>query len=309
MASIPRWHFAMLNDETRNQAFEQAIQLTVDPGDRVVDIGAGTGFLSLLAVRHGAVRSDAFEAQAEVARTATEVIARHGGQDSITVHPCLSHEVVLAPDRRGDVLITEIFDCALVGEGILPSLRAARSGLLKPGYRAIPRRAVLWAGLLECPDARRLNQVEKACAIDVSAFNEHSTRGQFPLRLTTWQHRMLSEPEQLYAIDFESEPSEESAWLQDFTVTRGGVVDGVVGWFDLDLAEGITLSTHPSRRSHWMQAYLGFEAPVEAEAGAILTVSFALEDDTRLVAQPTGATTPGPRAAGRPDLLTTTRAN
>ena len=78
MASIPRWHFAMLNDDIRNLAFERAIESRVQPGDHVIDIGAGTGFLSLLAMRHGAARSDAFEAEVELARTATEVIAKHG---------------------------------------------------------------------------------------------------------------------------------------------------------------------------------------------------------------------------------------
>ena len=139
---------------------------------------------------------------------------------------------------------------------------------------------------MACPDARLLNQVHEVCGIDISSLNSHSTRGQIPLRLTTWQHSVLSEPEQLYSIDLEAEPSDEGAWLQDFRVTEDGVVDGVVAWFDMDLGADVSLSTHPSRRSHWMQAFMCFDAPVEVRAGSTLTVSFAVEDDVRLLAQP-----------------------
>jgi hypothetical protein len=286
MAPIPRWHFSMLNDVTRNQSFEIAIQKVVRTGDHVVDIGAGTGLLSLLAVRHGAARAEAFECEESLVKTAVDVIAKHGQSTRITVHPHLSHHVELPPDQRGDVLITEIFDCCLVGEGIIPSLRAARRTLLKPGYRAVPRRGYLWGALLECPDARLLNHADEACGFDVSLVNAHSTRGQFPLRLTTWDHRVISSPEQIWFIDLESEPSEGGAWLHDFTATHDGLVDGVVAWFELDVADGVRLSTHPSEKTHWMQAFMCFSSPVRVHAGARLTVSFDIEDDVRLVARP-----------------------
>ena len=60
---LPRWHFPMLNDTERNLRFEAAIEKSVREGGRtVLDLGAGTGLLSLMAARAGADRVYACEA-------------------------------------------------------------------------------------------------------------------------------------------------------------------------------------------------------------------------------------------------------
>lgn len=191
-------------------------------------------------------------------------------------------------DRRGDLLVTEIFDCGLIGEGIIPSLRAARRTLLRPSYRAVPRRVHLIGALVSVPVARRLNEVSEACGVDVTALNAHQTRGHFPIRLRTWEHTMLSDERSIMSIDLEQEPATGQPWMRTFRVGQGGVVDGVTAWFDMDLGVGSALTTRPGIPSHWMQAMLCFPEPVSVEEGQALPVTFAIEDDTRLIAQPTG---------------------
>jgi protein arginine N-methyltransferase 1 len=69
---IPKhYHFQMLSDNNRLSAFKKAIEETVKPGDRVVDLGSGTGVLSFLAARQGAqVRGIEFNpALVEASRT------------------------------------------------------------------------------------------------------------------------------------------------------------------------------------------------------------------------------------------------
>ena len=50
-ASVDRWHFRMLNDNFRNLAYQQAIENAVRriPNCSVLDIGGGTGILSIYA--------------------------------------------------------------------------------------------------------------------------------------------------------------------------------------------------------------------------------------------------------------------
>jgi hypothetical protein len=51
-----QWHYRMLNDQARNEAYDRAIRraLLLRPGAVVLDIGGGTGLLSMFAARAGA---------------------------------------------------------------------------------------------------------------------------------------------------------------------------------------------------------------------------------------------------------------
>jgi len=54
---VPFWHIPMLNDARRNDAFERAICAAVEregPDARILDIGSGSGLLSMMAARAGA---------------------------------------------------------------------------------------------------------------------------------------------------------------------------------------------------------------------------------------------------------------
>src|SRR5262249_45946357 len=52
--TVPRWHFAMLNDSERNDALAVALERVVRPGSHVLDIGSGSGLLAMVAARAGA---------------------------------------------------------------------------------------------------------------------------------------------------------------------------------------------------------------------------------------------------------------
>ena len=45
------YHYNMLNDTARMQGFESALDHVVRPGDRVLELGGGTGVLSFFAAR------------------------------------------------------------------------------------------------------------------------------------------------------------------------------------------------------------------------------------------------------------------
>ena len=74
----------MINDTGRNIFYNEAIKQSV-AGKTVCDIGAGTGFLSILAAQHGASHVYAVEMDSGRAQLVRNMIEHLNLQDKITV--------------------------------------------------------------------------------------------------------------------------------------------------------------------------------------------------------------------------------
>jgi SAM-dependent methyltransferase len=286
-AAIPRWHFAMLNDAARNEAFAEAITRHVVPGSHVLDIGSGTGLLAMMAAHAGAAHVTTCEANPQLAALAREVIELHELSHVITVVPKLSNDLVVGLDlpRRADLIVSEIVDCGLIGEGLLPAVRHARRHLLADGGRLLPASSRVLGCLVESEVVTRLNRVTTAAGYDVRPLNRFATAGHFPVRLNTWPHRLLSEPQELVRFDLESDPLGDGLRHLSATATEDGVVHGVVAWFELDLG-GTVLHNGPDvPDTHWMQAFLPWEGEVALRAGDDLDFDLQWQHE-RLTARP-----------------------
>src|SRR5690349_7649557 len=77
--------YMCLRDRRRTEAFRAAVGEVVRPGDHVVEIGAGSGILSLFACSAGAARVTAVEIDPTLAGLITETARRNGFGDRLTV--------------------------------------------------------------------------------------------------------------------------------------------------------------------------------------------------------------------------------
>ncbi|HEX5878722.1 MAG TPA: 50S ribosomal protein L11 methyltransferase, partial [Actinomycetota bacterium] len=97
-------HRTMICDRVRTEAFRRAIDSVVRPGDVVLDVGAGSGILSMFAARAGAARVYAVE------RTTVAVLAQQlaasNGLDEI-VHVIQGDILDVDPPERVDVVVSE----------------------------------------------------------------------------------------------------------------------------------------------------------------------------------------------------------
>lgn len=285
---VPRWHFAMLNDTERNDALVVALERRVRPGSHVLDIGSGTGLLAMMAARAGAGRVTSCEANPMLAEIARHVVDAHGMSDVITILPKMSTQIRVGEDidQPADLIVSEIVDCALIGEGLLPTIRHARTNLLISGGQIMPASGRLLGFLVESKAMAGLNRVGLAGGYDVRALNLTATQGHLPVRLRIWPHRVLCEPVELARFDLLHDPLDDSARRVSLPVAADGEAHGLVVWFELDLGAGVVLRNSPENIcSHWMQALVPFERPLPVEAETNIEVNLWWLSD-RLFAKP-----------------------
>ena len=70
-----------------------------------------------------------------MAKIATEIVAHNGYGDIINVIPLRSTDLVVEKDgamkEKANILVTEVFDTELVGEGVLSTIEHAQQNLLE----------------------------------------------------------------------------------------------------------------------------------------------------------------------------------
>ena len=115
------------------------------PGDVVLDVGAGSGILSMFAARAGAARVYAVE-QTSIAVLAQELVAANRLSDVIEV---IQGDVMdIEPPGRVDVIVSEWLGGFGIDEGMLVPVIAARDRWLKPGGIMIPGSVTAWTALV-----------------------------------------------------------------------------------------------------------------------------------------------------------------
>ena len=138
-------HRTMIRDQIRTEAFKRAIEAVVRPGDVVLDVGAGSGVLSMFAARAGASRVYAVE-QTSIAVLAQELVAANRLSDVIEVIQGDAMDIELP--GRVDVIVSEWLGGFGIDEGMLVPVIAARDRWLKPGGIMIPRSVTAWTALV-----------------------------------------------------------------------------------------------------------------------------------------------------------------
>ncbi|MEP4197291.1 MAG: 50S ribosomal protein L11 methyltransferase [Aliishimia sp.] len=270
---VPRWHFPMLADKVRNRAYAKAIEAKVMPGDVVLDIGCGAGLTAMLAARAGAKHVYTCEQQPLIAQAAVRVIAENGLSDRITVIPKLSHNLVVGVDipEPADVVISEIVDTVLLGEGALATLTHAMSNLAKPQARAIPERGTLMAQLVESEKLLDLWRPQKAEGFNLSAFHRFANVAQMtPNDFATFRLRPLGPSTDLFEFDFTKPNMQSAKTEQNLTCSASGTIHAVFVSFEMELAPGILLTNDLNSQGHWGRTAFLLDQPEAVMAGSRL---------------------------------------
>lgn len=277
--AVPFWHIPMMNDAPRNDAFEAAIRAAIarkGADARVLDIGAGSGLLSLMAARAGAERVVACEMEPLIAEMAQQIVAQNGYADRITVHVKPSTELAIGAELDGpaDILVSEILSSDLLTEKVLDTFEDAHRRLLAPDALVIPNAASAVGCLVASDTLADYAFVGEVSGFDLSAFAAFAPQ-RLPIHgtMTGWQR--LSDDIELVRLDLTQKKHDATLARLRIPVTASGRAIGIVQWMHIDLWEGVTFDNHPNGYADggWLQVLHSFPEPIDVVAGEHLDIA------------------------------------
>lgn len=277
---VPFWHVPMMNEEARNRPYYEGLKAAVTSDKVVLEIGTGSGLLSMMAAQLGAKSVVTCEAVRLVADTARRIIERNGLQDRITVVPKPSYALQLGKDlpAKADILVHEIFSSELLGEHVLPALEDAKARLLAPGAVVLPARASIMIALVGGDELGSELHVDSAFGFDLSLFNAIYPKKR-PIHREDLPRVLLSGDVEAFNFDFVAQSTFPAEKKQlEIAVTRAGLCYGVIQWIRFDFGHGIFFENHPSQRrpvASWQHTIYRFEEPLQLEVGAVVKVNAA----------------------------------
>ncbi|KAL4178750.1 hypothetical protein AMTRI_Chr13g116670 [Amborella trichopoda] len=262
----------MLNDSRRNRAFHEAIKKTITRPCHVLDIGAGTGLLSMMASKamheldksefsstHGMVT--ACEAYLPMVKLMKKVLRANGMENQIRVIHKRSDELEVGVDipLRANILVSEILDSELLGEGLIPTLQHAHDTLLTSNPQTVPYRATIYGQLVECAFLHKMHDLysnEALASDDIHLVPTgletaiYVKPQQYPFHCSALSKdiKALSEPYKIFTFDFWRRPDSYAENEVKIKVNCDGNVHAVISWWVLQLDSDGTIfySTAPS---------------------------------------------------------------
>lgn len=116
-----------------------------------------------MAAQMGADSIIACEAFKPMADCALKIIEDNGFKDKIQLIPKRSTDLTVGADGdmkyKANILITEVFDTELIGEGAIETFQHAHCVLLEDDCIVIPDSATIYAQIVECPTLQRWNKI------------------------------------------------------------------------------------------------------------------------------------------------------
>lgn len=265
-------HREMLEDRIRTDTYAEAIRLNRKSiqGGVVLDVGMGSGILSLFAAREGAKKVYGVEACRTMAEQVAHIIEANGRAEQIDILQGLM-EKVNVPEKV-DVIISEWMGYLLLYESMLDSVLFARDHYLKPGGKILPSRCNIFVAPYSDMEREENDQEDLDFWNSLYGF-DYSPMKPFVRECMTREpeiaiippHFILSKDACVVkSIDIMTVHASDLHVSHEFSFTSmiSEVLSGFVVWFDVsfdtdDPNHPILLSTSPeSPETHWCQVLL-----------------------------------------------------
>jgi type I protein arginine methyltransferase len=280
-----KMHEMMLADSVRIDAYRQGIKNNIKPGDIVIDLGTGTGILSLFASQQSPLRIYAID-HSDIINVAKQ-IAANNNVTNVTFIKTNSRDFV--PEDKADVILHEQFNHTLFGENMIENLVDLRRRVLKPSGFLLPGKFELYLEPVCLKPAYRVPYIWEQ-QVQEFTFNFLRHAPEVERYKAIGYHSSMSSresvdffmcrPVPLLTIDLND-------WTQTFklptvikmtrTMDRAGQMDGMCLYFRVIFDAETSFDTSPlSRKTHWPNHIFRVESRLFSENAAF---TYRLEID------------------------------
>ncbi|XP_050297614.1 protein arginine N-methyltransferase 1 [Anthonomus grandis grandis] len=273
-------HHEMLNDKVRTESYRDAILNNSDSfKDKfVLDVGCGTGILSMFCAKAGA-RTVIGVDQSEVVYKAMDIVRENSLQDTIQLIKGQLEKTSL-PVEKVDIIVSEWMGYFLLFEGMLDSVIYARDKYLNEGGLLLPNRCTIsLVGV--CDEDRYKNLID--FWDNVYGFSMKCMKPEILLEAnveTVPNDKLITDSVVVSEIDIMTCTTNACNFKKDFTFTarKEGKLTAIAGYFDtfFDLTQKVEFSTGPQvDRTHWQQTVFYLGKTVELQEGQTLNCSIS----------------------------------
>ncbi|KAF8187509.1 protein arginine N-methyltransferase [Pholiota molesta] len=252
-------HEEMLKDTVRTGSYRAAIinNPHLFKGKTVLDVGCGTGILSMFAAKAGAKHVVGID-MSNIIEQAQKIIEANGFKDTITLVKGKLEEADL-PIKEFDIIISEWMGYFLLYESMLDTVLLARDKYLKKDGLIFPDTATLYLAAIEDQEYKdeKINFWDNVYGFDYSCIKDIALRE--PLVDTVELKAVVTDPCLVKHIDLLTAKKEDLTFEAPFslTCTRNDYVHAFLAWFDISFEcthKKVKFSTGPhAQYTHWKQ--------------------------------------------------------
>lgn len=270
-------HEEMLKDSVRTKSYMNAILQNKDIfKDKVVlDVGCGTGILSMFAAKAGAKHVIGID-MSEIINQAKDIIKENGFEGKITLIKGKVEEVDLpAPYEKVDIIISEWMGYFLFYESMLETVLVARDRWLQPDGLILPDKANMY--IMGIEDAQykedKINYWD-----NVYGFNYQSIKKLAliePLVDAVPAEQVITKTCKIKTLDIMKATKEDVTFTSKFSlpVQQRNMCHALVVYFDIEFSFGkkVYFSTSPfAKLTHWKQTVFYLDQDLLCDEGDVI---------------------------------------
>lgn len=269
-------HEEMLKDTTRTLSYRNAIYQNPSMfKDKVVlDVGCGTGILSMFAAKAGAKHVIGVD-MSNIITKAREIVELNGFKDKITLVQGKMEEVKL-PFDKVDIIISEWMGYFLLYESMLDTVLVARDKYLVEDGKILPNKATMYVAGIEDGEYKqeKVGFWKNVYGFDYTPFE--SVVMAEPLVDTVEFRAVNTNSCPIFDIDIMTVTKEELSFSRPFELVahRDDHIHAFVVWFDIEFTQGhipVRFSTGPhANYTHWKQTVFYTPDVLQVKTGDVI---------------------------------------